>query len=402
MAFCGNCGAQLPEGALFCGKCGSKQPPRQPAAPEYAQPVQPEASVYAQPVQSESPAYAQTEQTAYAQPEQPVYTYPEQPVYAQPVQAEQAAYAQPVYEQPEEPKKKNLWKILLPIIGGVVLLALVVVLIIVLGKTHVESIDVEEAFLSLQVEDSYRVDYEVYPEEHDDEITWHSSDEDVATVRNGKIKAVGEGSCTIIVRAENGVEDELFVEVYDTVYVEEFYVDTTYITLQPYESYYVSWSVSPEDYTEAVTWTSSDESVATVSSDGAIEAVGDGSCYITLSAESGTSVEIWVDVVSMTEQEAAILGHWTSYGAYIDGESDYYYDMELYIYEDNTGEMIIEGETTAFEWFYDTYDYGDTECWYYDVYTEDDGYCYFVFYHDGSYAGDLDVCFEENFWVYFE
>ena len=291
MTFCANCGAQLPDGAVFCGNCGSKQPTSQPEQPVYAQPVysQPEQPVYDQsePTVYARPTYTQPEQPVYGQPEQPVYTQPEQPVYGQP--------EQPVYPQPEQPKKKKTW-LLLAIIGGVVLVAAIVLLwILVFSKTHVELIEIQgESEIVLKPDETYELTYEVYPEDYTDEIFVESSDEDVVSVRRGKLKAEGVGSCTITVRADSGATAELEVEV--KVPVESLYLDISTVTLKPEETYTVSWSATPSDYTEELTWSSTAPQVATVSSDGVITAVGEGSCDIVLQSESGVSESILVYV----------------------------------------------------------------------------------------------------------
>lgn len=200
MAFCEKCGTKLPEGALFCGNCGNRQTPVQPQQPVYTQPQQP---VYAQPV--------------YNQPQQPVYA---QPVYNQP---QQPAYTQPA--QPEEPKKKNIWKILLPIIGGVVLLVVAIILIVSLSGTPVESLEIQgESEISLDLDDTYWLECVAYPADHDDDIDWYSSNTDVAIVRDGQVIAVGEGRCTIEVAASSGVRDSIIVNVIDGSYQESLLV----------------------------------------------------------------------------------------------------------------------------------------------------------------------------------
>ncbi len=87
MAFCIQCGAQLPENVSFCPSCGQKVAEAEPVytaqAPVYEQPA-PQAPVYEQPA-SQQPTY---EQPQYQPPvyQQPQYQYAQQPVYtAQPV-----------------------------------------------------------------------------------------------------------------------------------------------------------------------------------------------------------------------------------------------------------------------------------------------------------------------------
>ena len=82
MSFCGNCGAQIPDGTKFCPECGQKVAVQQPAP--------------AEPVQS---AYEAPAQQSYTQPVQQSYEAPQQS-YAPPVQqsyeAPQQSYTPPV------------------------------------------------------------------------------------------------------------------------------------------------------------------------------------------------------------------------------------------------------------------------------------------------------------------
>ena len=61
MAFCNNCGTQIPDGAAFCPSCGAKYTPV-PAAPTYQQPT------YQQPTYQQ-PVYGYQPPVANAQPE---------------------------------------------------------------------------------------------------------------------------------------------------------------------------------------------------------------------------------------------------------------------------------------------------------------------------------------------
>lgn len=105
--FCEKCGNQLPEDAKFCANCGAMVEPDDSAAPATAAPV------------VEAPAAPVAETPVVEAPAAPVA---ETPVVEQPFQ--------PV-QQPAQPvaPKKNIWKILIPIIAGSVALILVLVLV---------------------------------------------------------------------------------------------------------------------------------------------------------------------------------------------------------------------------------------------------------------------------------
>lgn len=128
MAFCTNCGTQMPDGTKFCPGCGQKVGGNEPASPAAAVQEAPTA-----PVQKDEPSTAEPPvqgvyQAAYTPP---VQQQAQQQSYQAPTP--QDGYAQPAYTAAPKAKKPMNKKMLF-IIGGVALLAiLAVVLIAVLG-----------------------------------------------------------------------------------------------------------------------------------------------------------------------------------------------------------------------------------------------------------------------------
>lgn len=53
----------------------------------------------------------------------------------------------------------------------------------------------------------------ITPSDAEYELTWESSDETVATVTDGKVTAISEGTCTVIASTQNGLTDECDVIV---------------------------------------------------------------------------------------------------------------------------------------------------------------------------------------------
>lgn len=391
MAYCSKCGKQLPDGTLFCGFCGNKQPilPPTPTAPVYVPPVQPAAPAYIPPTQPEIPVYAQQDGDATTLLDEATNPFPGY--------VPAAPYEMPT---PEEAPKRKIWKILLPILGGVLLIGLVVALILIFSKPHVEMLTVDADSVSLWTGEDCRIRYEAYPEDHGDEITWHSSDETVATVQNGRIEAVGDGRCTITVQAENGVSADITVEVTTKICVEEFDVEYSELFILVDEEVAVGWCAYPEDYNEPISWSSSDETVATVSETGVVRGVSDGICTVMLESESGAIQHIYVEVSSVRQEDLLAAGEWYSYGAYLNEEYVYYDGVYLWLEAaDGTGYIAMEDEELHFTWAYADYDY---ECYYYEVIAEDGTECMFVVYYDGEFAGDLDFYLTDDFWIFFE
>lgn len=76
------------------------------------------------------------------------------------------------------------------------------------------SVWLSEYWVDLEVGETLTLTADVYPENATDtSVTWSSSDSSVATVSNGIVTAVGEGSCEITATTSNGVSESCTVDV---------------------------------------------------------------------------------------------------------------------------------------------------------------------------------------------
>ena len=120
-------------------------------------------------------------------------------------------------------------------------------------------------------------------------VIWVSSDESVATVKDGKVTAVKTGTTTITVTTDDGGKTaacEVTVKT-NFFHVESVSLDKTSLELTEGDETVLTAMVTPENATNKnVTWTSSDESVATVK-DGKVTAVKAGAAMITITTEDG-------------------------------------------------------------------------------------------------------------------
>ena len=128
-------------------------------------------------------------------------------------------------------------------------------------------------------------------------LTWSSSNTSVATVSNGVVKAVGFGTATITAKSNNGKTASCKVTVNP--------IQPTGIKATPETSTLyglngtvkLSANVMPSNATnKAVTWSSRNTSVATVSSDGTVKAVGYGTTVITAKTVNGLTSNCTVTV----------------------------------------------------------------------------------------------------------
>ncbi|MCI8933111.1 MAG: hypothetical protein HFE80_01155 [Clostridiaceae bacterium] len=146
-------------------------------------------------------------------------------------------------------------------------------------------------------------------------VTWTSSNNSVATVSNGVVRGVSKGSATITATA-NGKSATCSVTVTEktqTVEVSRVSLSPSSGTLKVGETATLSASVSPSNATDKfLDWSSSNTSVATVSSSGQVTAVGEGTARITATASNGRSASATIRV-----QKAADSGSSSSSGNFV-------------------------------------------------------------------------------------
>ena len=125
----------------------------------------------------------------------------------------------------------------------------------------------------------------VYPENATDpSVTWKSSSEAVATVVDGVVTAVAAGEATITAKAGDKAVACTVTVVSAYVAVESITLDAVELSLEVGESMTLISTVLPENATDKmVTWSSGDESIATVA-DGVVTAIAPGQTVITAKA----------------------------------------------------------------------------------------------------------------------
>lgn len=151
--------------------------------------------------------------------------------------------------------------------------------------------------LSMETNINASVEATVVPEDATDVvIEYVSSDEAIATVDNtGYITAVAAGEADITASVvDTGLAATCHVIV--TPAIESLDISKSSMTMKPGATNTLSVTVSPEDANiSGMTWTSSDEAVATVDQEGNVTAVADGTATITATiGETTASCDVTV------------------------------------------------------------------------------------------------------------
>ena len=128
------------------------------------------------------------------------------------------------------------------------------------------------------------------------EIDWSSSDESIATVDGGKVKAIKGGTVTITA-SYKGYEDSITITIKEFVTSIKFNVE--YIELEVEDTFNLSYEVTPKNLNPEVLFTSSNDWVVSVNENGVITALNAGEVTITIKALDGSeaSGEMKVNVL---------------------------------------------------------------------------------------------------------
>lgn len=129
-------------------------------------------------------------------------------------------------------------------------------------------------------------------------LIWESANTEIATVDpNGKVNALKQGSTIITVKSTDGSNISAQCELTVVELVDGISINITTATLTEGQSLQLEASVSPEFATnKSVEWSSSNESVATVSQAGKVMAISKGSAVITAKSTDGSNVSASCDV----------------------------------------------------------------------------------------------------------
>ena len=169
----------------------------------------------------------------------------------------------------------------------------------------VTEVTLNKTELSLKEGESETLTANVKPDDATDKtVTWSTSDANIATVENGKVTAVKEGTATITAKAgEKSATCKVTVSK-NVIAVTEVTLNKTELSLKEGESETLTATVKPDDATDkTVTWSTSDASIATVEN-GKVTAVKEGTATITAKAgeKSATcTVTVSKNVVAVTE-----------------------------------------------------------------------------------------------------
>ncbi len=157
----------------------------------------------------------------------------------------------------------------------------------------VTGVSLDRTSLTMTEGESSTLTYIISPSNASEKgVTWKSSSPSVATVsEDGKVEAIAVGTTTITVTtADGGKTSSCAVTVKAKVIpVESVSLDKTSISMTVGDAQTLTATVAPENATDkSLTWSSSNTTVATVSSSGLVTAYSAGTATITVTTNDGS------------------------------------------------------------------------------------------------------------------
>ena len=185
-------------------------------------------------------------------------------------------------------KKGGNAKLLAIITGIVILLAIVGAILFSGGSPKVEKLTLDKTSVTFKPSQSERLNVAIEPNDVQAELVWQSSDENVVKVHDGVLTANKAGKATIKVFVKEQVEISATCEcivVEKDVDAETIDIQEDPLILRPGGHQLMTVKCTPEDQNENIIWSSNDESIATVSPRGKVEALKVGEVLIIAKTE---------------------------------------------------------------------------------------------------------------------
>lgn len=145
--------------------------------------------------------------------------------------------------------------------------------------------------LTLQIDNTYSFSPVIYETGATTTLTWTSSNTSVVSVSGQTIKALAPGQSIITCTASNGVSAQCIVTV-PSVFVTDIVLSETSTSINIGEQTTITATITPSNASnKQIEWSSSNQSVAIVSSTGTVTGLSEGYCNVTAAAKDGSGIQ---------------------------------------------------------------------------------------------------------------
>ena len=190
---------------------------------------------------------------------------------------------------------------------SLVILSLLVCIQVLAEAPVVSAITLNESDIVLNRGRSFGLKPTIEPKEATrTKLEWSSSNPEVATVKNGNVKAVADGECDIICTATDDSGTKAVCHVTVLQMIQNLQVKDRNVTIPYAGTVETLVTIKPADATNTtLKWESSDPEICTVDENGKMYGKNPGDCVVTVTTTDGS------------EKKAEIKAHVNSFGVYI-------------------------------------------------------------------------------------
>lgn len=154
----------------------------------------------------------------------------------------------------------------------------------------------------MYVGDNQSFEFDITSTSSDVSPTISSSDSSVVSVNGTKLTAQGVGTATITVKTDSAKKS--FSITVKEVYAESLKLEVIAQKIEIDDTARITATIMPENTTDkSITYTSSDEEIATVSSKGEIKGISSGTVVITATTSNNISESIEIEVIDVQPAE---------------------------------------------------------------------------------------------------
>ena len=191
----------------------------------------------------------------------------------------------------------------------------------VVSTVKVQNITLDKTTLNLHIGETVSINATVLPVNATDKtVIWSSSNSNIVTVTNGKIKAIGVGTANIVAKTKDGSKTVLCKVTIQPIVATSIKLNYTTLNLNYGNSASLKAIVLPTNTTnKTITWSSSDITVANVNNNGLVIAKGAGRATITAKTSNGKIATVNV-IVKMTSSQMK-----NSYSLLVSKNGSYFY-----------------------------------------------------------------------------
>ena len=208
----------------------------------------------------------------------------------------------------------------------------------------VQSLSLNVNVINTTVGDEIHLNATIKPDNATNKIvTWESSNSNVATVLDGVVKTKGVGTATITATSINGKKDTCTVTVKSNdVEVQSVTLNSNNIKTKVGEEVSLMATISPSNATnKTITWSSSDTSVATVSSSGKVTGKNEGTATITAKSNNGKIATCIVTVEEATITSGYVITEDSKYNNYSNKASYSSSTFKYRIFSYNNQDIVL-------------------------------------------------------------